>query len=149
MNALHIFTEIGKGFEWVGKEIGKLFCDLPKLLRLTEDAEQAATNVLPETIAVIEDAGALAAATVKDSGVFLASLAGLSAAIAKAYADKALNLSEDVAVVTAFENFCKAFTSTNVADILSAWHKLATDTKMLDETVIATLKKLEADVVAF
>lgn len=146
MNPLHIFAEIGKGFEWFGKEIGKAFVDLPKILTLTDDAERAATTALPEAVAVIEDAGALVAATVKDSGVFLASLGALSAAIAKAIGDKALNVTEDVAVAAAFEAFCKAFTATNVADMLSAWKKLAADTQTLDTTVVETLKKLEQDV---
>lgn len=146
MNPLHIFVEIGKGFEWVGEEIGQVFMHLPMILRLTDDAEQAATTALPETITVIEDAGALVTATVKDSGVFLASLAALSAAIAKAGADRALNVAEDLAVVAAFEAFCQSFAATNVADILSTWRKLAEDTKTLDATVVTTLKKLEQDV---
>lgn len=145
MNPMHVFVEIGKGFQWLGEEIGRAFSDLPKMLRLTHDAEQAATTVLPETIAVVEDAGALVSATIKDSGVFLAALAALSATISKALEDKALNVAEDMAVATAFQVFCRAFTATNVADILQAWQKLSEDTKTLDTTVIATLKKLEQD----
>jgi hypothetical protein len=145
MNPLHVFAEIGKGFKWLGKEIGKAFVDLPKIICLTEDAEAAASTVLPETIAVVQDAGTLATATMKDSGTFLTALAGLSAAVAKAIADKALNVAEDVAVVTAFQAFCGTFKSANVADMLNAWHQLTTDTKTLDASVIATLKKLETD----
>jgi len=145
MNPMHVFVEIGRGFQWLGEEIGKVFVELPMMLRLTHDAEQAATTVLPETIAVVQDAGALVNATIKDSGVFLAALAALSVSITKALEDKALNVAEDLAVATAFQEFCRAFTATNVADILSAWQKLAEDTKTLDATVVSTLKKLEQD----
>ena len=146
MNPLHIFAGIGKGFKWLGEEVGKVFSALPMMLRLTSDVEEAATTVLPETIAVVQDAGELASATVKDSGVFLAALGALSAAITKAVADKALNVAEDMAVAAAFQELCGAFTAANVADMLKAWQKLAEDTKTLDATVIATLKKLEQDV---
>lgn len=146
MNPLHVFAEIGKGFKWLGEEVGKVFSELPMMLRLTSDVEQAATTVLPETIAVVQDAGELASATVKDSGVFLAALAALSAAITKALADKALNVAEDMAVAAAFQELCRAFTTANVADMLSAWQKLAEDAKTLDATIIATLTKLEQDI---
>ena len=145
MNPMHVFVEIGKGFKWVGHEVGQVFVELPRLLRLTHDVEEAATTVLPETIAVVQDAGALVRATVKDSGVFLGALAGLSAAVTKAMAGKAMNVAADMAVIAAFQEFCHAFDRTNVADILAAWQKLAEDTKTLDASVLATLKKLEED----
>jgi hypothetical protein len=143
----NIFAKIGHGFTWIGHEIGKLFSALPKLITLTGDAENAGCNALPKVLAVVRDSGALSTATVKDSGAFLAAFATLSAAIAKAIAEKAVNLVDDVAVATAFEQFCTAFKESNVSDIMTAWNQLVVDTKALDDTVVADLQKLEQDAV--
>lgn len=140
-----IFQKFVAGLEWVGKEIGKGLAALPKIIKLTEDAEAAATTALPEVITVIQDAGNLVAASAKDSGKFLVSFASLTAAITAAVAAKALNISEDTAVVAAFEAFCADFNVANVQDVLTAWDKLAADTKMLDTTVLAALEKMEQD----
>lgn len=141
----NIFTKILNGLEWFGKEIGKGLAQLPKIIRLTEDAEQAAQEAIPQVVAVIQDAGELVTATAKDSGIFLKSLAALSASVSSAIAAKALNITADEAVATAFESFVKDFNASNVQDVLAAWDKLATDTKALDATVLAALKKLEQD----
>jgi hypothetical protein len=141
----NIFQKIVSGLEWVGEEIGKGLADLPKVIKLTEDAEEAAKDALPQTLAVITDAGNLVAASAKDSGKFLVSLATLTAAITAAVASKALNVTADTAVVAAFEAFCADFNTANVQDVITAWDKLASDTKTLDSTVVAALKKMEAD----
>jgi len=142
---MSIFVKIAQGLKWFGKEVGKVFSELPKVIRLTTDAEQAATTVLPETIAVIQDAGELVTATAKDSGVFFTAFAGLSMAVASAIDKKALDITADEQVVVAFELFCKAFKRQNVEDILTAWHKLSTDAQTLDATVVATLEKMKKD----
>jgi hypothetical protein len=140
-----IENKIVAGLEWFGKEIGEGLKDLPKVIKLTEDAEAAAKNALPETLAVINDAGDLVAASAKDSGKFLVSLATLTAAITAAVASKALNISADTAVVATFEAFCADFNKENVQDVLTAWDKLAADTKKLDSTVVDALKQMEQD----
>src|SRR5580698_3063835 len=140
-----IYAKIAAGLEWFGKEIGKGLADLPKVIVLAEDVEQDAQEVLPEVITVVQDAGSLVAATAKDSGKFLVSFAALTGAVSLAIANKALNISADTAVVTAFENFCSDFQTENVQDVLTAWHQLASDTAKLDATVVAALKKLKAD----
>jgi hypothetical protein len=142
---MSIFQKIVAGLDWVGKEIGKGLAGLPKVIKLTEDAEDAATTALPETIAVIQDAGALVAASAKDSGKFLVSLATLTAAVTVAVGSKALSISADTAVVAAFESFCADFNAANVQDVLTAWDKLATDAKKLDTTVLNVLEKMKAD----
>lgn len=141
----NIFQKIAAGLEWFGKEIGKGIAQLPKIIRLTEDAEQAAQNAIPEVLAVITDAGELVKASAKDSGVFLTSLSALSAAVSSAIAAKALNIAADEAVAAAFEAFVKDFNAANVQDVITAWDKLATDTKALDATVLAALEKIKKD----
>lgn len=142
---MSIFTKIAAGLEWFGKEIGRGIVELPKIIKLTEDAEQAAQHALPETIAVIMDASELVAATAKDSGVFLMALGSLTAAITLAVSSRALNVSADMAVAAAFESFCKDFDTKNVQDVLTAWDKLASDTKKLDSTVLAALEQMKKD----
>jgi hypothetical protein len=138
--------DIGKGTAWLGKEIGKAFGELPKLITPTGDAEKLGSDALPETITVIKDAGALATAAAKDSGALIADLVALGAAIAKAVAYKALNIAEDAAVAAAFTKFCGDFNAGNFSDVVTAWNKLCADAHALDATVVADLTKLEADV---
>jgi hypothetical protein len=140
-----IWEKILGGLEWFGKEIGKGIAFLPKIIKLADDAETAAKEILPQVFLVIQDAGTLAVATAKDSGVFLTAFATLAASITAAIASKALNITADEAVVGAFENFCTKFNSTDVADIVTAWEKLVADVKALDEMGIAALKQMEAD----
>jgi hypothetical protein len=139
------WSKIKSFFHGLGMDLGAVFTELPKLITLTEDAENVATNALPEVMTLVQDSGVLVAATVKDGGAFLASFAELSAAIAAAIAAKAVNITADAAVVTAFENFCSLFNEANVSDILAAWAQITTDVKTLDTTMIAALQKMEAD----
>jgi glycerol kinase len=139
-----VLHDIGHGVEWTAKELGKAFADLPKIITLTDDAEKAASDALPKTIAVVQDAGQLATASVKDSGQFVADLTALGAAIAAAYTAKAF-IADDLSVATAFEKLCADFNESTFADLIAAWNKLVTDTKALDATVIADLQKLESD----
>lgn len=143
----NIFVKIVHGLEWFGKEIGKGFAQLPKIIRLTKDAEAVAQQAIPQVTAVIVDAGELVTASAKDSGVFIKSLSWLATAVSEAVAAKALDITKDKAVIAAFEAFISDFKAENVADVLSALDKLANDTKLLDATVLAGLKKLEQDAV--
>ena len=140
-----IFQKLAAGLEWFGQEIGKGIAAVPKILKLTEDAEAAAKDALPEAIAVITDAGQLASATAKDGAVFLVSLGALTASISLAVAQRAVNVSADMAVAAAFESFCKDFNAQHVEDVITAWEKLAADTKKLDSTVLAALEKMKQD----
>jgi|HubBroStandDraft_4_1064222.scaffolds.fasta_scaffold04980_5 hypothetical protein len=142
---MSIFTKIAAGLSWFGKEIGKGLGLLPRLITLADDVEDDAGVILPQTLAVVQDAGNLAVASAKDSGIFLVKFGALTAAIAAAVASKALNVTADGAVVTAFESFCAEFNVANVQDVLTAWDKLADDVKSLDALAIAAIQKLEAD----
>lgn len=141
----NVFQKIAAGLEWFGKEIGKGLAFLPKVIVLADDVDADAQVILPQTLTVVEDAGLLAAASAKDSGIFLVKFGALTAAIAAAVAAKALNITADSAVVAAFESFCAEFNAANVQDVLTAWDQLATDVKALDATAIAAIQKLEKD----
>jgi hypothetical protein len=140
-----IFNEIKRGVNWIETEIGKGITALPKLITLTSDAEKAACTALPQTLTVVQDAGQLASASVKDSGQFVADLTALGSAIAAAAASKASNVSQDLAVATAFEKLCSDFNAVNFSDLIAAWNNLVADAKALDSSVLADLQKLEAD----
>jgi len=142
---MNFFKKILSGVEWFGKEIGKGFKALPKIIKLTEDGEKVAKAALPQAIVVLNDSGALATAIVKDSGVFVTGFSALVGAISIAVAAKALNVSADEGVITAFEAFVKDFNATNVQDVIAALDQLVADTRTLDATVLAGLQKLEAD----
>ena len=142
---MNFFKKILSGIEWFGKEVGKVFADLPKLIKLTDDAKNVGVNVVPEAIVVLQDAGKLSTAVVKDSGVFIKGFANLADKISAAIAAKALDPTADVAVVKAFEAFVKDFNATNVQDVIAALDTIVANTQKLDATVVAGLKKLEAD----
>jgi hypothetical protein len=129
---MSFFTKILSGVEWFGKEVGKAFTALPKIITLTNDAEKVAADSLPIVISVVED-------------VVLKDLAALVTALGTAYAAKALNISADKSVVSAFETLCKDFSTANYQDFFTAIEKLVLDARTLDATVLADLKKLEAD----
>jgi hypothetical protein len=139
------FEKIINGVEWAGKEIGKGIAAVPKVITLAEDAEDAAKVALPEVLEVVNDAGQLTIASAKDGGKFLVSFAALSASISLALAAKAVNIAADEAVAAAFESFIAEFKEANVADVLTAWHQLVSDTAKLDATVKASIEKIEKD----
>jgi hypothetical protein len=143
-----VFVAIGKGVKWVGVEIEKGFTELPKLIKLADDVKEDVPVIIPEVTTLVADAGALATATVKDSGTFISATAALGVAIEQAVAAKALDIVADESVATAFENLVKAFEGENVADILTAWNKLVTDAQKLSTSTSAALKQLEADATA-
>ena len=142
---MNIFAKIAAGLAWFGKRIGQGIAFVPKVIKLTGDAEAAAKEILPQVLLVIQDAGALAIATAKDGGVFLTAFAALCASITVAIASKALNITADEAVVASFEAFCTKFNSSDVQDIVTAWEKLVADVHALDAMGVTALKKMEAD----
>ncbi len=142
---MKFFKKILTGVEWFGKEVGKVFSELPKIIKLTKDGESVAQNALPESVAVLQDAGKLATAVVKDSGVFITAFSNLVGVISVAIAAKALDPTADAAVIEAFEAFVKNFNAQNVQDVIAAIDQLVDDTRKLDATVFEGLKKLEAD----
>ena len=142
---MNFFKKIFAGVKWFGKEVGKAFTELPKLIKISDDARKVGADVIPETIVVVKDAGVLATAVVKDSGVFLKGFGELSAAISTAIARKALDITADEGVIVAFEAFVKDFNAENVQDVIAAIDQIVSDAQSLDEKVEAGLQKLEAD----
>ena len=140
-----VLQDIAKPFVWLAHEIGRGLKELPKLLTLTQDAESAACECLPKVQIVVEDAGALVAASIKDSGSLVADLTTLGAAIEAAYAAKATNVAADEKVVAVLAKLCADYNQTGWADVMTAWNALVKDVQMLDASVIADLQKLEAD----
>lgn len=141
----NILSDVEKGVMFVGKEVGKVFTAIPRVIKLAEDVQEDAPIIMPKLQQVIEDAGAVAEATAKDSGIFITSLTKLVAAISLAIAEKAVNVSDDFAVITAFENFCSDFKAENVQELLIAWHKLISDTGNFSDALKLAIKQLEQD----
>ena len=139
------FANVAKGFVWLGKEIGKGIGYIPKLITLTNDAEKSGAECLPKVLKVVNDAGALAQVTTADSAGLLTDLAALGKAVMTAASNEGVNLAADAAVVTAFQQLIADAKKQSFADAVAAWHQIVEDVHDLDATVLADLKKLEAD----
>jgi hypothetical protein len=142
----NFFQEIDEGFVWIGKELVKAVDWAPRLMTIVSDVEADTPTILPELGAVIDDAGVVVTAAVKDSGADIAAAEALIAAVTAACAAKALNIAADSAVVSAFETFIGTITaSSNYAALLTAVKMLVTDYDKLGATVKTALAKLESD----
>jgi hypothetical protein len=143
---VNIFSDVVKGFEWLGKKIGGVSGAIEKVIAITKDVESDAKTLLPELVTVVNDVDVLVNAIVKDGGTAITDLRALSVAVLAAYADKGINLAEDDAVVTALQAFGAAVMSHGTwLDVISANETLATDFDKLGATAMAALQKLEAD----
>lgn len=144
---MKFFTEIVAGLKWVGKELVLVPDWINKVVTTTGDVEKDAVTLLPETVLVIQDADALVAAAVKDSGADLSAAEALVASITTAAQADGINILDDEGVVTALKAFVTQVTNTtNYADILAAVKKLVVDFDTLKGDAAAALKKLETDV---
>ena len=148
----NIFSEVAKGFEWLGKEILTPFKAVNKVVVVSDDVKEDAETLLPEVTTLIEDVDALAIASVKDGGAAISSAETLTAAIVKAATDaEAINIAgtlKDVpTVVAAFQAFIAEVTSKSTwSDVLAAQSKLITDYDTLGASAKTAVAKLEADV---
>jgi hypothetical protein len=143
---MNIFSEIAKGFIWIGKAIADATKWIPRIVTITEDVGQDAEQLIPQATTVLLDVDDLALAAVKDGGAALTSAAALTAAIVAAAESNALNIAEDEAVVTAFEAFIKEVaTKSTWSDVITAQQKLVADWDTFGAAAEAALKKLEAD----
>ncbi len=140
-----IFKDIAKPFVWIGKEIINLPKALNKLITLSGDAKNIASDAANEVITVATDVGALVAAVQKDDGASLLAIEAFIAATTKAIADKGINVTEDATVISAAEQFFASINGTNYVDVLAAIAKIIADGKSMTATVIADFKKLETD----
>jgi hypothetical protein len=141
----NIFSEVVKGFEWLGKEIADAPAQVKKVLTIANDVKADAATLLPEVVTVIDDVDAVAVAAVKDGGAALSDAESLGAAIVAAAQKDGVDIASDLAVVTAFEAFIKQVTtSSNWADLVAANKKLVTDYDALGASAKAALEQLEA-----
>lgn len=135
-----------KGFVWIGKELQKAAAWVPKLIVLVDDVEADAKTLLPEIGQVIDSAGEVVAAAVKDGAADINAAESLVNAIALAAAQKGINVAEDEGVLTAFKSFvAQVSTSSNYASLLTALKGLATNYDAMGVSVKAALAKLEQD----
>jgi len=148
MNLSYIFNKIAAGLCWLPKEIGKGFSKLTRLITVTDDAKQMASDVLPKLLNTLEFVRQLVTASIKDGGAFIAALTTLGTSVAAAAEAGVTNLAADEAVVVAIKNLIGLINQTHIADILAAWKGLVNAAQELDATAEADLKKLEADVVS-
>jgi hypothetical protein len=142
----NFFVKIGKGFEWLGKELFTAAVWVPKIVTIERHVEADAATILPEIGTLIDDAGAVAVAAVKDGSADLATVESLIAAITVAGASKGLNIAQDATVVAAFEAFIKQITTSgNFADVITALKALVLSYEKLGTSVKAVLVQLEKD----
>ena len=142
----NIFTEIVKGLKWVGKEIGLLPKDIERVVAITDDVEADAATLFPELVTLVDDAGNLVTAAVKDGGEAITTANALVTAIVNAAEVDGLNIADDTAVAAAFETFITNVRSSSTwADVITALKKMTTDYDTFAGDVKQALAKLEAD----
>lgn len=143
---MNIFSEVAKGFVWLGKAIADATTWVPRIVTVTEDVGQDAETLIPQATTVLLDVDNLALATVKDGGATLTAAAALTAAIVTAAEADALNIADDENVAAAFSAFITKVTTTSTwSDVLTAQQKLVTDWNSFGAAAEAALKKLDAD----
>lgn len=145
----NVFVKIGQGIKWVGKEAEKLVVEVPKalgkLITLSDDAKNIASDAGNEVITLAGDVTALVAAVGKDDGASLQAIENLINAGEAAGAAELLNPVADAAVLAAATVFFKTINTTNYADVLKAIAKVIQDGKSLSSVVITDFKKLGTD----
>jgi hypothetical protein len=133
----NVFTEVVKGLEWVGEEVVKPFEDTKKIITIVEDVEADAATLLPDAIGVVDGAGELVLAAVKDGGVVVEDVASL---VADA---RAGNIEASIeAFRTLISDTTKAST---FADVLGSVSKLTTAYDKFASDGKNALKKLKQD----
>jgi len=143
---MNIFSEIVKGFIWIGKALADATKWIPRIVTITEDVGQDAEDLLPQATAVLVDVDKLALAAIKDGGSALTAAAALTAAIVTAAEAEALNISADEAVVAALKTFIAEVTAKSTwNELLTALQKLVTDWDTFGAAAEAALKKLDQD----
>jgi len=140
----NIFSEVVKGFTWLGKEIVDAPAQIKRVLTIANDVKADAGTLLPEVVTVIDDVNAVAIAAVRDGGAALTDADTLGAAILTAAQKDGVDIASDAAVVTALEAFIRQVTtSSNWSDLIAANKKLVTDYDLLGAGAKAALEQLE------
>lgn len=143
---MKFFSEIVNGFKWLGKELSIAPKWIQKVVTITSDVEEDAATLCPQLITLIADVDSVAVAVVKDGGAAFISVEALSVAILAAVSSKGLNISQDAAVVAAFQTFITEVTASGTwTDVLTSTKKLIADYDTFGATAKAALQKLEDD----
>jgi hypothetical protein len=143
----NIFSDVVKGFEWLGKKLAKMPEAISRVITIADDVEADSKTLLPQVVTVIGDVGVLSTAMVKDGGTAFTALRLLSSAVLGAYADKGMNFTEDAAVLASLRAFGEAVMAHGTRlDVIEAGETTATDFDKLGVSAEAALKRLEADV---
>lgn len=140
-----IFKYIAKPFVWIGDELDNLPKALNKLITLSSDAKDIASDAATEVIEVSTDVGTLVVAAGKDDGASLQAIETLLKDVGPAIAAKGTDWQSDVAIIQAIEAFFASVNGTNYVDVLAAIAKIIADGKSMTTTVIQDFKKLETD----
>lgn len=143
---MNIFSEVVKGLTWVGKELALVPDWIKKVVTVTDDVEQDAETLLPQTVTLIEDVEGLVTAAVQDSGSALTALDALVASVTTAAQADAINFADDKDVLVKFKAFASTIVSGNYADVITAEKKLVVDFDAFKGNAAAALQKLETDV---
>ena len=131
------FVEVVHGLEWLGKAIAKPFASAGKIIAIAHDVEQYAATLLPDAVAVVDAAGALAVAAVKDGGVLVGDLLALIGDV------KAGKFSD---AIVAFEQMISdAGKAATFSDVLQAVQQLVAAYDKFGADGSAALHKLEQD----
>lgn len=143
---MKFFSDIVNGLKWVGKELAGVTSWIPKVVKIVDDVDEDAAQLLPQVVTVFEDVDGLVVAAVKDGGSCITAAEALTAAIITAATLDALNIASDMAVAAAFETFIDEVKSKGTwTDVLTALKKLTTDWDTFGANAKAAIAKLEAD----
>jgi hypothetical protein len=113
---------------------------------VTEDVGKDAQDLIPQAVQIFVDVDNLALAAVEDSGAALSAIAKLIGAVVTAAENKALNIADDEAVVTAVQGVISSVLAVSKEkDLLTAINKLVVDWDTFGAACEAALKKLDAD----
>jgi hypothetical protein len=130
------FKKIVSGLVWLGKEVAKPFVEAKKIITIVPELEQDAQSLLPEAIAVIDDAGSLSVAAVKDGGEMVTLL---EAAITDAETGNVTG-----ALASAEQLFSDVTHLATFKDVVTKWKQLVVDYDKLGADGEAALKRVEA-----
>ncbi len=134
---MNIFKDIVKGLEWVGTGIEKVVVGADKIITVVPELEADAHTLLPEAIAIIDAAGNLALASVKDGGTVVFDFQVILADAKNGNISAALNATANL--------FSDATSVATFADVLSSFSNLVVAVDTFGTDGAAALKKLEQD----
>lgn len=143
-----ILKDVAKPFVWIGKKVVDLPKALNKLIVLSADAKQIASDAASEVIAVATDVGDLVKATAEDDGKTLAAFGVFLEDTEHAIASGLTDVAADAAVLQAVATLFGTLKGSNYVDVFAAIAKVIADGKSMTSVVIADFEKLGADVVA-